>query len=189
MKNIVLAVFLLTNINIALAESPNYSYVEAIHTVSDWDARSGTYKEWMLSGSHKITEDLYISGLYSQGEHREQGAKSNHYALDIGYFSNLGVNSTWHTSLGYMRKNSEYTRYPSTDADLLIWKAGIRHSINDPIELNIGMMSMYDDLYGTRTRFNVGALYNTDSGLGIKLGLIFNARAGTSIMTGIRYTY
>lgn len=189
MKNVLIATLLLACTNIALAESPSYSYIGAAYGVSDWDNVSGTYHAWAIGGSLELTDNLFISGAYSQGEHDDREVEITGYGADVGYFSDIGTNSSWHTSIGYVRADSKYDNYDNTDANILVWRAGTRHNLTESLELNGGITSIYEDTDGTRSLFNIGALYTTDSGIGLELGLVFNPNVGTSIGTGVRYTF
>lgn len=175
--------------SMALAEAPSYSYMGVAYNMSDWDCCDGTYKRWGAGATMEITDHVFVGGVLFQGKQDDAGFDIGGYGVEIGYFSEMGTDATWHTSLGYKRRNIKWEDYDNDRLHSVVWDAGVRKNITETIELNGGVSADYDNDYGTGTHFHIGSVLHISSGLGVELDLSFNADSGSSISTGIRYTF
>ncbi len=187
MKNTLTIICLMLASSLALADAPSYNYVGASYGIMDVHWAEENTEGWGLEGSAEITDNIFISGGFSEGRNDGVGYDASAFSLNMGYFAEYGTDSSWHTSIGLTRLDYEYIFTDGIEA-ILNWDVGVRNNLTDSIELNGGIQTTYSE-YQTATALYVGTVVSAGNGLGIDLGLRFAPGNGSGIYAGIRYTF
>jgi len=187
MKKMMIGVLLVASSNLALAESPSYSYADIGYKVTDMDYSDGRAKSLNVGGSLEISDHVFISANIYKTASNSKPVKAMGYGIGVGYFDAIGDDTSWHTSLGYIRRDMEYKYYDDDIINSVVWKSGVRKNLTDTIELNAGITADWDNDYGTAITFNVGTIIAISNNIGIEIGLGFSQYSYSSINTSIRY--
>lgn len=201
MKKILALTSLMFISTLALADAPSYTYIEgaSFERTGTFDTESGDLMDfegtgWGVLGSAEVTDNIFFTAGFDRGDYESDDIPNSegdvfNIGLSAGYFSQLSNDTTWHTSAGFLRKKIElsYGNVENNNKDTaFVWNAGIRSNISSNIELNSNIV--YTDHENDSVGLVVGAVYHSNSGLGISLNLGFNEDDRT-LNAGVRYSF
>ncbi len=161
----------------ALADSPDWTYVEASYLDSELDANAGGDVKpdgWELAGAWQFTDWAYVLGSYSTQEDNVESFLGGDVDLDIDALS-LGIGGIWslngstdlYGNINYEDWNLEVD---SSDNDEYGYSvaAGIRSVVWQGLELNaeVGYIDV-DDVFDGEYTFRLGGIYSFRNGIGI----------------------
>ncbi len=127
----------------ALAASPSWTYVEGGYTRLDADNSGFDPDGLVISGTHLVAKDIYITGDYRMTE--EGRYDLNTLTLGGGY--RLGINST---TDAYFGANFEELDMPGNTERGYSINAGLRTMLSPQLELT-GELGYYDVTDGEAT--------------------------------------
>lgn len=140
----------------------NYNFGQITYDDVDIDFPGITANDgdgFSFSGSFEVTSDIFVSASYSMWD-LASSIDADTWKIGGGY--HMPLQPATDLVLEAMIGNSELSsNFASIDNDIWSISAGVRHSVNQELELGgkIGVVD-YENKSGTDTEISVAAIYN-----------------------------